>query len=87
MKAKLSEHKHLITFLMAIAVACYQHLVEPIPGLEPEVWDALLGIGGTYSAVKAAKKMGFLPAVSLVKDANVLRKAVKEASDKDKERE
>ena len=79
----LKEHKHLITLLVAIATALYQHLVMPIPGLEPEVWDAMLGLGATYSTIKVSKKIGILPSLKAAKDLNTLRKAFNDTAAED----
>ena len=85
MKQFVTDHKSKVTFVVAILAALYSYYVEQIPGVDPEVWGAVLGISGTYAVVKSKKKLGIGNALSTVKNLNTLRKGFNDTANEDQQ--
>ena len=85
MKAKLSEHKGLITLFVALAAALYSHYVEPIPQVNEELWDATLTLAGVAGAVHAGQKVGLREKIDVIKQFLKAKDVIQEQVQKDKE--
>ena len=74
MRNFMSKFKKKITFVVALLAALYSYYVEPIPGVDPEVWAGVLGIIGAYGMVKSKGKLSISAMLRLLKDGNDIRK-------------
>lgn len=46
MLAKLSGYKTFVAMGLALVVGLWQYFVEPLPAIDPELWNVLLPIVG-----------------------------------------
>lgn len=81
MKIFMNKHRSTVTFIVALLAALYSHFVEPIPGVDQEVWTAVLGVTGTYSLIKLKGKLSFFEMLSLLRDAKAIRKGYNDTAD------
>jgi hypothetical protein len=86
MKSFAQKHKGLITFLVAIVAALYQHYVEQIPQVDDRTWDAITALVGAAGAVHAGKSLGLIDILGLLRKLLGAKDVVTDVLDRDAER-
>ena len=75
----LLRNKKFMTMLVALLAACYGHFVEPVPEVDPALWDLTIALSGVGVAYQAGKGMPIMAILDAARKLGPAKKSIKEA--------